>query len=451
MENATDTENTRAPQRPPNTQPAQRTRPHRIAGLDFARFVALIGMMVAHVWTMSPDGSTSLPTQIVSGKAAALFAVLAGVGITLTSRRFLEAGRPGAARLNLVGRGAALIVIGLTLGLLPTPVVVILVYYGVMFWAAIPFIRASVPVLLSTAALLAVVWPPISSWLRSGLEQPFELGSASWLSLADPAAFGRGLFLTGEYPVPTWIVYALIGMAVGRLVLRAADAAALRRLGIRLVAIGGVLSAALWGISALLAGPLGGLAALSAERSDLDPGVIPTLFYGTGFGAAPSGSPWWLISPAPHSGTLVDLGITAGLALVVIGALLALGTGIGERTARILEPVRRAGAAPLTVYSAHVTATGIVYLVAMIVGGIGGAVMPWYISSGWLWMLHAVGAVAIGALLSALNRRGPLETLVTWSGQRSARLAPGYRDESASAKRSVASISAERMPGSSKE
>lgn len=416
-------ENAPATARPTQTAPPTR----RIAGLDYARFAALIGMMIAHVWTMSPEGTMSLPTQVVSGKAAALFAVLAGVGMTLTSRRFLEAGQVGAARLNLAGRGAALVAIGLTLGLLPTPVVVILVYYGVMFWVAIPFVRASVPVLLSTAAILAVAWPPLSSWLRSGLEQPFELGSAHWLDLADPVSFGRGLFLTGEYPVPTWIVYALVGMAVGRLVLRAADTAALRGLGIRLVAIGGALSAALWGISALLAGPLGGLSSLTGERPDLDAGTISMLFYSTGFGAAPSGSPWWLVSPAPHSGTLFDVGITTGLALVVIGALLALGTRVGDRAGRFLEPLRRAGAAPLTVYSAHVTATGIVSLFAMMGGEFDGATMPWYISSGWLWLLHVAGAVLIGALLQALGRRGPLETLVTWSGRRIARLAPSRR------------------------
>lgn len=131
-ENSAHTESTSPPQAKRGPKRASVTRP-RISGIDFARFIALIGMMAAHVWTSNPDGSPALIESAVSGKAAALFALLAGVGIVLSTRSDLAAGRAGAARLSLLGRGLALVIIGLTLGVSPSGIVVILVYYGVMF------------------------------------------------------------------------------------------------------------------------------------------------------------------------------------------------------------------------------------------------------------------------------------------------------------------------------
>ncbi|MGI6879435.1 heparan-alpha-glucosaminide N-acetyltransferase domain-containing protein [Microbacterium sp. gxy059] len=404
-----------------STHPAP-PRP-RIAGLDFARFLALTGMMAAHVWATGPDGSPGPLEPLVAGKASALFALLAGVGIVLTTRADLAASRVGAARWNVFGRGAALILLGLTLGLSPSGIVVILVYYGVMFWVAIPLLRWSSTALLVTAGALAVAWPFASSWLRAGLEQPFELGSANWLSFAEPVSFARGLFLTGVYPVPTWIVYALVGMVVGRLVIAAADATALRRLGARLVGVGVVLAAAGWGASALLAGPFGGLAEIDRDLGMGDPELVRTLFFGSGMGAAPAGSLWWLASPGPHTGTTVDLAITTGTALAVVGACLALATLLGGSARRLLEPIRRAGAAPLTVYAVHVIAAGVGALIAFATADLESGSLPWYVSSGPLWALHVAGAVLIGAILLALDRRGPLETLVSWSGRILARRA----------------------------
>lgn len=389
----------------------------RVVGIDIARFLALIGMMAAHVWTVNADGSPAVVEQIVSGKAAALFAVLAGVGIALTSRRDLAEGRIWAARRNLLGRGLALILIGLTLGFSPSGIVVILVYYGVMFWLAIPMLRWSSTALLIVAGALAIGWPFVSSWLRLGLEQPFELGSASWLSLMDPVSFVRGLFLTGSYPVMTWIVYAMIGMVIGRLVIAMRDGQALRRLGERLAIVGAGIAAAAWGASVLAAGAFGGLDALVADTG-LDRETVKTLFYGTGMGAAPSGSPWWLLSPAPHSGTALDLAITTGIAVAVIGLCAMLGTILSGPVLRLLEPLRRAGAAPLTVYTAHVIAASIPLSMLFLQDALPEAgAMPWYLSSGALWALHIAGALLIGAVLMVIGRRGPLEALVSDTGR----------------------------------
>src|SRR5262249_44248191 len=57
----------------------------RIVGLDLARFVALAGMMLTHVWYTSDylAGTMTWWGTLFEGRSAALFAVLAGVGCVL--------------------------------------------------------------------------------------------------------------------------------------------------------------------------------------------------------------------------------------------------------------------------------------------------------------------------------------------------------------------------------
>lgn len=393
--------------------------PARIAGLDLARFVAVAGMMAAHVWTITPSGEESLAAAAVSGKAAGLFAVLAGAGIALTSRRGLAAGRVGAARRNLFGRGLALVIIGLTLGLAPSGVLVILVFYGVLFWVAMLLVRWSDRALLIGAAALGLIGPVATALLRAALARlfgpPAGASTPSWPSLRDPLALLQDVLLTGAYPVLTWVVYAMVGMLVGRVLLRASDAGSRARAARRLAVVGAVAALGGWGVSALLAGPIGALAALEAEPAWLGRDVEGA-FYASGYGTPPPGSLWWLASPAPHTGTPFDLAITTGVALVVIALCLAAGAALHGIGARLVEPVRRAGAAPLTIYTLHVLATAVTGLVRESDDGASWGV-AWYVSSPGMWALHVAGAVLVGVVLLLLDRRGPLETFVSWSGR----------------------------------
>ncbi|MGH8826816.1 MAG: heparan-alpha-glucosaminide N-acetyltransferase domain-containing protein, partial [Jiangellaceae bacterium] len=193
----------------------------RLAGVDAARGLALIGMMSVHIIpSVDPDRSTAVSSLIAGGRSAALFAVLAGVGLALASG---GANAPRSRALTRASAGTAaravvLFVIGLTLGLFDSHVAVILAYYALLFLVAIPFLALGPRVLLPLAAAWAVAAPVISQAVRATTPPP-SYGNPTLESFADPLGLVRELVLTGYYPVFTWTAYLLAGLGIGRLAL----------------------------------------------------------------------------------------------------------------------------------------------------------------------------------------------------------------------------------------
>ncbi|NLT26570.1 MAG: DUF1624 domain-containing protein [Microbacteriaceae bacterium] len=388
----------------------------RVDGIDLARFVALAGMMLTHTWIFTPDYLEPAPSAAISGKAAALFAVLAGVGIAFTSRRALARGDRRTAAGNLLGRGLALVLIGLTLGLVSPIILVILVYYGVMFWLVIPLLRLGPRALLAGAVLWMLAWPFAAFALGEALGAPPPVSSPTWFSLADPAALVRNVLLDGAYPALTWLAYPVVGLALGRWLLRARDEGpdAVRRLGALALVGGGLVALVAWG-GAALAARAGGAARLGAELGLTREEALALLHDGPG--SNPFEHVLQLLTTAGHTGAPPDLLITAGLATAVIGAGLLAGLELGPRMRALLGPVLGAGGAPLTVYSAHVLAFAPGALLAFGPAMATGEPLPWWLSSPWLWLVHVAGALVLGALLRWSGQRGPLEQLVTASGR----------------------------------
>ena len=93
----------------------------RLAGIDAARGLALLAMMATHVLaTFEPDPQLT-PTWIglaFSGRAAALFAVLAGVGLALSTgkQQPLEGAELRGARRGIALRALVIGAVGLSLG-----------------------------------------------------------------------------------------------------------------------------------------------------------------------------------------------------------------------------------------------------------------------------------------------------------------------------------------------
>ena len=331
------------------TAPARATRT-RLAGVDAARGLAVLGMVAVHVLpTTTEDGGPSVPELIAGGRSSAAFAVLAGVGVALSTRGWAST-RGSAARgcdltrprLRLALRALLIGALGLLLGELDTGVAVILTYYAVFFLLLLPFLGWPPRRLLAVAAGVALVVPPVSFVLRRALPEP-DFRNPTWSSLADPGDLALDLLLTGVYPAVPWATYLLTGLAVGRLALdRPATA-------VRLALSGAGLAVAAAAASALLLGPLGGSRALGELLGLTDPEELDDAL-GTGFfGNVPTDSAWFLAVDAPHSSTTPDLVGTTGTALLALGVCLLLARWAGP----LVVPLAAVGSMPLSLYSVH--------------------------------------------------------------------------------------------------
>lgn len=361
----------------------------RIIGLDVARALALLGMMATHILPAVEDGELGLSHQVASGRASALFAVLAGVSIALMSGRATP--RRGrellATAAGLAVRALVIAGIGLLLAAADSGIAVILTYYGVLFLLAIPFLGLRAPALAVLSGVWLVVAPVVSHLVRPRLPAP-SYRSPAVESLADPWQLLTELTFTGYYPAVPWVAYLLAGMAIGRLSLGA------WRTTTRLAVVGATLATLSWLVSeALLSTP--GVRRTLGETF-IGPGGLDslTLTLDRGlYGTTPTGSWWWLAVHAPHSGTPFDLAHTIGTSLLVIAASLA----VARIAARPLAVLFGAGAMTLTLYAAHV--------VSRHPGWWDGDDVGTYLAQAGLVLL-------VGAAFRVAGSRGPLETLV---------------------------------------
>ena len=362
-------------------------RPPRILGLDVARGLAILGMAGAHIGETEPfewlDPSTW--TDLVHGRSSILFAVLAGVSIALmTGRSALpERERIPGIRLNLIGRGAVIFVIGLGLEMLNTPIAVILTLYGLLYVAVIPVLRWRPWQLLTGAAALALVGPALLALLSAVALNPY--GS------------GIGFVLYGSYPLTVWMAFVLGGMALGRLRVDQV------RTAVVALAVGVVLAVVGYGLGGIgqAAGVGGGSGSSSIIDGDIEGDLIPPSGWEDYPQALAAVDPLGAVLRAvfavePHSGGTAEILGSGGFALAVVALCLLLSRPLRWP----LLPLGALGSMPLTAYSAHV-------LSVALVGGPGG-----FFSNNGFWAATAVGLLIATTLWSMFFGRGPLERLV---------------------------------------
>lgn len=359
-------------------------QPPRIVGLDVARALAVIGMIGAHVGIVGDAETRDIVWArpetwggLVNGRSSILFAVLAGISVALLSGGSTPpTGQElSRTRLRLVGRGLAVLGIGLLLELLGTPVVVILTFYGVLFVLAPVFLTWRPRTLFLTAGILAVVGPPVYALVR--------------VLTLDSSGPGIQLLLT-YYPLPVWLVFLLVGLGLGRLDIRRRDVA------VAMALIGAGLALAAYTVGALAE-------AFVLEEPAADAGEAPTTYGGRLAAAAPlqrilSGA----LSVAPHSGGIPEILGSGGVALAVIGLCLL----IAPPLRLVVVPLAALGAMPLSAYSAQIVAISVAQ------GGPGGTAETG--NALWGWMV--VGLVVACTVWALTLGRGPLERLVARAG-----------------------------------
>ncbi len=356
----------------------------RLVGVDVARCLALLGMIATHlVAERDPDGSLTTLQWLAGGRASALFAVLAGVSLALTTGRRVPL--RGSARARASGaiavRALSLVLVGLLLAELDSGIAIILTYYGVLFVLGLPFLGLRATPLLALAVGWALVVPVLSHLVRPALPER-QFASPAFDQLATPGRLLSELLLTGYYPALAWLAYLLLGLALGRLdlaserVQRATAATGL------LVAVGATL------VSGVLARSAG---FTDAQLND---------YAGGKFGQTPTDRWDWLLLVSPHSTTPFDLLQTGGSAAFVLGTCLLLVGRLGAVAPageRVVAIVFGAGTMTLSLYSLHVALRTESFL-------------PPETDNALLW--HVLIVLWVGGLYAALGRRGPLERAV---------------------------------------
>lgn len=317
----------------------------RDLGVDLARGIAIVAMIIAHVkvWWPFDHGAVGYALAQVNNLASPLFCLLMGVsaGIVLTRPRDTVRGTPFVLR-NVV-RGIVLVAVGLLLEQLDTFVAIVLQALGVVLVVGSPLVLLPVWAVGALVLTTFVLGPEANELARTQLEP-----TSSWAL----ARLREWTLLSPYYRLTNLLPFFLAGALLARRGLRTPD--------LRLVTLAG----------------LAGLVFVVAWRL-------------TGHDLA-------------ISGTLADNVSDLGLSFTALGlTILAARTAALRRVVHALIPVAAVGALPFTAYVLHVA------LIALVlrIWDPGRPWSAWPLPSAAILLLTVLG----GWLWWTRRGRGPIE------------------------------------------
>ncbi|WP_099333052.1 hypothetical protein [Actinomyces minihominis] len=392
----------------------------RLIAVDLARFLALVGMIAAHLLPTARSGGWV--DYLTSGFPSTLFAVLGGFGVVFSTRRYLAEGLKVPAIVSGLVRGGSVALIGVLMGFLPDHnIIVILVYYGVAIMVAT--LLALVPQLPLLLLLLgaSILTPLVAFEVKTRTTQSIAHGMLDFTTVSSTLTT---LFLTGTYPVLTWSIYLGLGILLARALMTSVSP-------VRSALVSGLTGAAVWALAETVSRFRAHALSLQLEAEG----------YGTATDIVRSlnqsayGSPFFggwdaLLVASPHSGSTADILKTGGAAVLVICLLVVLFSR-ATTTPILLRPLAKVGATPLTSYVLHITMTAFIILWTGLPLDALGWMRTYEILAVSFWWQLAV-LLLLGTSLSISGKRGPLETLVSWAARSAARQVPPTQPEDAS-------------------
>ena len=355
-------------------------RSHRIAGYDFARALAVTGMVFVNFRYMLESGENGPDwliwlSDFIEGRPSATFVVLAGVGITLLTHRTPI--NKGLAieehdKAELFKRALFLFVLGLLVYRIWDAD--ILHFFSVYFFLSILVVNAANRTLGVLSLLVFVVFC-------------FQLGdyhfysSRALLGLGEIHSWIRmGLIIdilfNGFYPVFPWMIFVFIGMWLGRL--NVSDVPLQKKL-----LFGSCLGLALSECSAVLI----------ARLVPSDHGMISRIAN--------------VFEIVPWPPTLLYLISGGGSAVLIISLSMAITGKMAYR--KWMWPVLATGRLSLTHYVAHLVISYMVLYAAnhmdrehtLLCSSISAAI-------------YCMSALIFSAYWLKHHTRGPLESLMRW-------------------------------------
>ena len=189
------------------------TKPARLHGLDLARYLAFVGMVIVNFSVvLGVDDSPGYIGSLISsfqGRAAATFVVLAGVGLGLSLK-------PGAFSLAFILTSKRALFL-LILGLINMPIFPadILHYYAFYFFFGVLLARYSSRLLWTMIVVLNIA--SVLLILNLDYQQGWNFETLDYLDFWQPSGFIRNLFFNGFHPLIPWLGFFLFGLILSRL------------------------------------------------------------------------------------------------------------------------------------------------------------------------------------------------------------------------------------------
>jgi uncharacterized protein len=331
-----------------------RTSPGRIAAIDIARGIALLGMMIVHLAFVSEESlDWAFLLEAPSGRAAVLFFILSGLSLSVIARRGAHSAQPAV----LLKRGVVLLLAGVVMRGFFEPT--ILAHYGAVFLMTPWLLKRSNRFLGGLAAAALIAGPVITLWFSWNLTAWGGQLVGGMGGVTGWAVGVVGALLFDSYPLAVWIGFFAIGMLVGRTDLgNHRVAARLLAAGVALV----VVSTVTIQLTDHFLPSEDGSEFSSADsewKDETISGTAPTDASAEEWKFDPYSEKWafewthpqWtnLVSGAPHSNATPWALQSSGIALSVIG-LLALAPAV---LIRFLGPLAALGSISLTAYVFH--------------------------------------------------------------------------------------------------
>lgn len=215
----------------PTAPPTRSTEPSatggdRLIGPDVVRAVALIGVVLmnfhGYLINMGGENSTNFWGRVfnpwtgpLGTRFAATFVLVAGVGVTLFTRRSI--GNPDAVaakRWTLMRRG--LLLYGFGLIFYEIWAGSILPYYGAMFFLAAFLFTLPSLALAAIGVASALIGAGIHWW---GVERTWDGRPPTWLyspGHGSPRGLLFNVFVNGTHPLFPWLAFFCAGLILGR-------------------------------------------------------------------------------------------------------------------------------------------------------------------------------------------------------------------------------------------
>ena len=190
----------------------------RIIGIDVARALAVIGMIVVNFKVVFGENGLNWVKSFASvfdGKAAATFVVLAGVGLALMTNSAIknnDKAKLKIARNRILKRALFLFIIGISyITIWPAD---ILHFYGIYMAINILLLTSKERTIIISAISLIIVFPILMTFWN--YETGWNFDTLEYQGFWTINGFMRNLFFNGFHPVIPWTSFMLFGYWFGK-------------------------------------------------------------------------------------------------------------------------------------------------------------------------------------------------------------------------------------------